>query len=100
METNSVFWDDLTEDLKDPEFSRVYADESAKAAGRFTVDLPAGTVPEPRIVGYARNHAIMRMFVAVIRARGGNIHGVNAKATAKRRAANKVARAQRKANRG
>lgn len=30
--------------------------------------------------------------------RGGNIHGVNHEATAKRRKANKVARKQRKAN--
>lgn len=27
----SVFWDDLEEDLKDPEFARVFAEEYAKA---------------------------------------------------------------------
>ena len=35
----------------------------------------------------------------LIRSRGGNIHGVNHQATAKRRAANKVARQQRRRNR-
>lgn len=41
---------------------------------------------------------IATMFMRVMRS-GGNIHGVNHAATAKRRAKNKVARKQRKANR-
>jgi hypothetical protein len=41
---------------------------------------------------------IATMMLAVMN-RGGNIHGVNAKATAKRRKANKVASKQRKRNR-
>lgn len=36
---------------------------------------------------------------SLIVSRGGNIHGINEKATAKRRAANKRARQQRKRNR-
>lgn len=37
-------------------------------------------------------------WMALIVHRGGNIHGVNHRATARRRAANKVARKQRKIN--
>lgn len=40
------------------------------------------------------------MFVSKITLGGGTIHNVNHKATAKRRAANKVARKQRRVNRG
>lgn len=39
-------------------------------------------------------------FITVIIGNGGNIHRTNAKETAKRRAANKVAAKQRKVNRG
>ena len=38
-------------------------------------------------------------FLSVVISKGGNIHGVNRSATEKRRARNKVARAQRKVNR-
>lgn len=39
------------------------------------------------------------MFMTQIIGRGGNIHKVNGRATAKRRAKNKVARRQRRVNR-
>lgn len=41
---------------------------------------------------------IAQLYMSIWR-RGGNLHGTNEKATAKRRKANKVARAQRKKNR-
>ena len=65
----------------------------------FQVSLPAAEPAQPRVVDAARKYSVMRMFADVILARGGNIHGVNHAATAKRRAANRVAARQRAHNR-
>ncbi len=77
MTGHKAFWDDLTHDLRDPEFRREYAAQSkliAEVDAAINAD-PPGAVHDPLLVGLGAHDVEGEDFAVLVRISGGALCG-------------------------